>query len=117
MVNNKKKEQTLARFHEFERRICKENGETANFAETLSKFETQMPQENVHFSMEYQSNRLPSYLPYNEDKAKVLGEKLVALKDALSNIERLDGQEDEMEAAVQTKLKELTVDHVLLFLT
>ena len=112
LVENKKKAQTLALLSEFKNRTQGENGETKIFAETLSHFQTKTTKENMHFSMEYQSNRLPTYIPCNEGSAKTLGEKIAALKEALNNIEKLDGQEDEMEAAVQTKFKELTNDHV-----
>ena len=81
----------------------------------MQELESMIPKEIAHFALEQAPERIPPYMSSRSEGPGSLGERLLQLKEAWENIERLYILEGEAEAAVKEKLNEVSKDHVFLF--
>ncbi len=111
-ADNNEKRELLAKLREKQGIENRLNNENKDFAETIGQFNPQNATENMNFSMEYQPAQLPDYMSYKEEDPEVLGERIIKLKEACENIERLYVMEEEVESAVKSKYEELLMNKV-----
>ena len=93
----------------------KEAQETADvevYMTKMQELESMIPKEIAHFALEQTPERIPPYMPVRDEDPANMGERLLQLKEAWENIERLYILEGEAEAAVKEKLNEVSKDHV-----
>ncbi len=109
---NKKKQELLEQLKRTQEKEVQETADMNVYTAKMEELESLVPKEIAHFALEQAPERIPPYMRVRDEDPGHMGERLLQLKEAWENIERMYILEGEAEAAVKEKLNEVSKDHV-----